>query len=198
MTEPNKLWTYVWFSSGGTGARPNKDGIHATAFPSGISGVPAEVIESLSPVDHAPPRVPRRTQAAPGEFRGGLGQTMEVSVRGERPFTLSPLFDRTRFAAQGYAGRATGRVWTDRGQSTGEVFERKGVRDFPAGTSVTLDLPGGGGFFDPFTRNTEAVRQDVIDGLVSVAAARRDYGVVIDPATLEVDLAETAGLRAGQ
>src|SRR5690606_14514392 len=44
-----RTWTYVWFSAGGTGARPNKDGIGATAFPSGISGVPAEVIEQLSP-----------------------------------------------------------------------------------------------------------------------------------------------------
>jgi N-methylhydantoinase B len=85
--EDNELWTYVWFSAGGTGARPNKDGISAVAFPSGISGVPAEVIESLSPVVmHR--REYRADSGGAGEFRGGLGQVMEVSVRGDRAFTL--------------------------------------------------------------------------------------------------------------
>jgi Hydantoinase B/oxoprolinase len=49
-TEPGRQFAYVFFSSGGTGARPNKDGISATAFPSGIRGVPAEIIENASPL----------------------------------------------------------------------------------------------------------------------------------------------------
>jgi hypothetical protein len=40
------------------------------------------------------------------------------------------------------------------------------------------------------------VRQDVIDDLVSLESARRDYGVVILPDTLEVDLLATARLRS--
>ncbi len=194
--EADKVWTYVWFSAGGTGARPNKDGINATAFPSGISGVPAEVIESLSPVVmHR--REFRQDSGGPGKFRGGLGQTMEVSVRGERPFSLSPLFDRTRYAAQGYQGGQPGGFGRIEA-STGEVFERKGVRDFPAGAGVTLELPGGGGFFDPFSREPMSVLEDVVDGLVSVEAARSDYGVAIDAATFEVDEDQTASLRAGR
>ena len=43
-------FSYVFFSSGGTGARPVKDGLSATAFPSGVLGTPVEVIESLSPL----------------------------------------------------------------------------------------------------------------------------------------------------
>ena len=194
--ERDKVWTYVWFSAGGTGARPNKDGINATAFPSGISGVPAEVIESLSPVVmHR--REFRQDSGGAGKFRGGLGQTMHVSVRGERPYSLSPLFDRTQFAAQGYRGGepgAFGRIEA----STGEVFERKGVRDFPAGTEVTLSLPGGGGFFDPLTRDPQAVLDDVLDGLVSVDAARDVYGVAIDLAARGVNEEATEGLRSGR
>jgi N-methylhydantoinase B len=191
--EQNELWTYVWFSAGGTGARPNKDGISAAAFPSGISGVPAEVIESLSPiVMHR--REFRQDSGGAGRFRGGLGQVMEVSVRGDRSFTLSPLFDRTRFAAQGYAGGrpgAFGAIET----STGEVLERKGMREFPAGTRITLRLPGGGGFGDPYQRDPEAVLEDVRNGLVSPEAARRHYGVVIDPATGVIDWQATDAAR---
>ena len=55
---------------------------------------------------------------------------------------------------------------------------------------------GGGGWGDPLARNPAAVREDVLDDLVSVEAARRDYGVVLDPATLAVDAAATADLRA--
>ncbi|MEX2314978.1 MAG: hydantoinase B/oxoprolinase family protein [Thermomicrobiales bacterium] len=191
--EANDIWTYVWFSAGGTGARPNKDGISAAAFPSGISGVPAEVIESLSPVImHR--REYRADSGGAGEFRGGLGQIMEVSVRGDKPFTLSPLFDRTRFAAQGYAGGgpgAFGRI----AASTGEVLERKGVREFPAGTRVRLDLPGGGGFGMPARRDAKAVLEDVRDGLVSVESAARYYGVAIDPDTHAIDVDETNRLR---
>ena len=45
---------------------------------------------------------------------------------------------------------------------------------------------GGGGFGNPLERDTARVRSDVIDGFVTLEAARRDYGVVLDPVTLEV------------
>ncbi|MGH6904287.1 MAG: hydantoinase B/oxoprolinase family protein, partial [Geminicoccaceae bacterium] len=88
-----KRFTYVWFSAGGAGALATKDGLSATAFPSGIAGVPAEVIETLSPVV-LKRRELRRDSGGPGEFRGGLGQTLEIAVRGERPFMFSGLYER--------------------------------------------------------------------------------------------------------
>jgi N-methylhydantoinase B len=190
----DSLWTYVWFSSGGTGARPTKDGINATAFPSGISGVPAEVIESLSPVVmHR--RELRRDSGGPGRHRGGLGQTLDVAVRSGRPFTISPLFDRSKVAAQGYAGGRPGALARITA-STGEVFAGKGMRTFPPDTHITLDLPGGGGFFAPVERDPRAVLDDVLDGYVSLESAEHDYGVVIDPATLTVDDERTRAARA--
>ncbi|MDP9375942.1 MAG: hypothetical protein M3Q65_26530, partial [Chloroflexota bacterium] len=59
-------------------------------------------------------------------------------------------------------------------------------------------LPGGGGFYDPFTRDPAAVLDDVLDELVSLDAAREGYGVVIDASTLRVDGAATAALRASR
>ncbi len=191
--DEGEVWSYVWFSAGGTGARPNKDGISATAFPSGISGVPAEVIENLSPiVMHR--REFLKDSGGAGRFRGGLGQVMEVSVRGNQPFNLSPLFDRTMYAAQGYEGGAEGsfgRIVTSKG---GEL-ETKGERQYGTDTRIILELPGGGGFFDPFTRDPEAVREDVIDDLVSIEHARTAYGVVIDPDSMEIDRQATIRLR---
>jgi N-methylhydantoinase B len=64
----------------------------------------------------------------------------------------------------------------------------------PPRDAIQLHLPGGGGFGDPGTRDPQAVRDDVLDGLISAEEARRDYGVVIDTHG-EVDTAETARLR---
>jgi N-methylhydantoinase B len=57
-------------------------------------------------------------------------------------------------------------------------------------------LAGGGGYGWPFERDVAAVIEDVRDGKVTAAAARTEYGVALDPATLAVDAAETERLRA--
>ena len=53
--------------------------------------------------------------------------------------------------------------------------------DYPlkAGDVFRLDTPGGGGYGDPLTRAPERVLADVREGVVSAAAAERDYGVVV-------------------
>jgi N-methylhydantoinase B len=55
---------------------------------------------------------------------------------------------------------------------------------------------GGGGYGDPFERDPLLVLADVVEDKVSIEAARRDYGVIIDPATLALDATATARLRA--
>lgn len=189
-------FTYVWFSCGGTGARPNKDGLHATAFPSGISGVPAEVIEQLTPIVIRKREI-RADSAGPGRFRGGCGQTLHVAVRTDRPFRFSPLFDRLHHAAAGYAGGRDGAL-AEISLSTGEQYVRKGSRELEPGTEITLKLPGGGGFFDPLTRDPAAVAEDVRNEIVGLEAAQHDYGVILDPATGEPDLVATSHERAAR
>ena len=46
-------------------------------------------------------------------------------------------------------------------------------------------MPNSGGYGDPLERDPELVRSDVLDGFTTVEQAERDYGVVIDPDTLE-------------
>jgi len=186
-------WTYVWFSCGGTGARPTSDGIHTTAFPSGVMGVPVEVIESVAPL-----LIGRRAIAedsgGPGRFRGGCGQYMEVGALTGRGYNLGPIFDRTRVPAEGYGGGGQGA----RGAITlsdGRELQDKSQVALAADARFTLQLPGGGGYFDPLTRETQAVLDDVLDGFVSLAAARAQYGVTIDPTTMEVDEDATTALR---
>jgi N-methylhydantoinase B len=191
--EEGDVWTYVWFSTGGTGARPNKDGISATAFPSGISGVPAEVIESLAPI-HITKREYRADSGGPGRFRGGLGQTMEVGVTTGQPWTFSSLFDRTHYPAAGYAGGEPGAL-AHIELSDGTIIDSKGMREFPPDMRISLGLPGGGGFYSPFERDPEAVLDDVIDGLVTVDHAEEHYGVVIHRENLTIDKDATARSR---
>ena len=54
---------------------------------------------------------------------------------------------------------------------------------------------GGGGFGDPLDRDPGRVLDDVLDGKVSVGAARERYGVVVRAGA--VDEAETAAVRRG-
>jgi N-methylhydantoinase B len=190
-----KRFTYVWFSAGGTGALATKDGLSATAFPSGIAGVPAEVIEALSPV------VVKRRELRPdsggaGEFRGGLGQTLELAVQGERPFMFSGLYERIDHPAPGLHGGEPGGAGTLATNRSEIALHAKARVRLPGGTEITLGLPGGGGYGPPWRRDPARVLADVRDGYVSFERARTGYGVAIDPEQMIVLEEETAALRA--
>ena len=44
----------------------------------------------------------------------------------------------------------------------------------------------GGGFGSPLARDPERVRDDVLDGYVTRESAERDYGVLLDPDSLDI------------
>ena len=48
---------------------------------------------------------------------------------------------------------------------------------------------------NPLERDPEMVERDVLEGYVSFEKAKEDYGVVIDPQTLKVDMETTKKLR---
>ncbi len=187
-----KSFTYVFFSSGGMGARPDKDGISATAFPSGIQGVPAEIIENVSPL-MMEKRALVPDSGGPGKFRGGLGQEMVISVRTNEPVIHSAMYDRIKSPALGFAGGKNGGL--------GDFFLSDGTRPHPKAQyrllpaqKVTLRLSGGAGFYNPLERDPELVRQDVLNGYISLQAAREEYGVALTEG-LVIDPAETKRLR---
>jgi N-methylhydantoinase B len=164
----------VFFAAGGTGARPNADGLSTTAFPSGVATAPAEVIETTGPLVVRRKEL-RRDSGGPGTHRGGLGQTIEVEVRTGEPYVISVLSDRFWFPAEGYAGGRPGARAGFR-TSTRSRQSPKLSLDLPAGARFTLELPGGGGYGEPAGRDPEAIASDLAEGLVSRKAAAEDYG----------------------
>ncbi len=203
----NPPFTLTVFQVGGTGARPTKDGLNAVGFPSGVAGVPAEVIESLSPVV-LKRRQLRANSGGPGTWRGGLGQLTEFARRGEGKWSVSSIADRTEYAAPGLLGGqagATGGVSLENGMR----LHAKALIDLKAGDVVHIDLPGGGGYGDPLKRDIEKVRWDVIEGYITPEEAEKRYGVAVSfkgtadelvrlPENWVVDHARTTELRSGR
>ena len=194
-TDANTLpeFSTVIFHCGGAGARPQKDGLSATAFPSGVRTIPIEATESVAPVVFYR-REFRDGSGGPGQFRGGLGQVIELGGAGANPLALLCNFERVRHPARGRSGGQPGGA----GQVTlrsGRPIRPKGRQTVPPRDAICLQLPGGGGFGDPWERDPEHVRDDVLDSLITAEQARRDYGVTID-ADGEIDRAETERLRA--
>lgn len=172
-------FTVTLFHNGGTGARPDKDGLSATAFPSGVRNTPVEINEAIAPI--VVWRKEYRTDSGgAGKWRGGLGQIMEIGNIEGAPFALSSMFDRCRHAPRGRAGGSEGAV----GRVTlasGAAIPPKGRTPIPAGDRLILEMPGGAGYGDPHERDPALLAADIRDGLVSAEAAERDYGFASAP-----------------
>lgn len=150
--------------NGGTGARPAKDGLSTTAFPSGVRTTPTEVNEVTAPL------IFRRREYRPGsggtgEFRGGLGQVIEVLHAEGAPFVISKMFDRIHHPARGRRGGGAGmpgRVYI----KDGAELRGKGQDVVPAGATLVMETPGGGGVSDAVQRERAATAADEEAGLV--------------------------------
>jgi N-methylhydantoinase B len=183
------------FHSGGTGARPRADGLSATAFPSGVRNVPVEITETLAPIVVWSKEYSMDSGGA-GEYRGGLGQIMEIGSAENMPFGISPTFDRVLYPARGRLGGREGA----RGNIelvSGKTLPPKAHSSIPAGDRLRVSMPGGGGYGDPMRRPAARVAEDVALGLVSAQAARELYRVALK-ADGSVDDEATALLRTKQ
>lgn len=181
------------FHNGGTGARPAKDGLNATAFPSGVRNTPVEINEAIAPI--VVWRKEYRTDSGgAGATRGGVGQVMEITNAEGAPFAMSSMFDRVHHAARGRNGGGDGQNGRVR-LGSGTDLKPKGRQAVPEGDRLIMEMPGGGGYGDPMARDAAKVALDVRDGLVTAEKARALYGVAVD-ADGQLDMAETARLRA--
>jgi len=166
------------FNSGGAGARPDHDGLNATAFPSGVMTMPIEATE------HAGPVIIWRKELRPdsggaGQRRGGLGQYMEVGAREGYEFDFQAMFDRVDHPARGRRGGKNGAPTTI-SQDNGTVMRGKGKQFVPHGRRVMLALPGGAGYGDPGLRDPALVRRDLARGYISAEVAADTYGLSAD------------------
>lgn len=130
---------------GGMGARPAKDGLSTTAFPSGVGAIPVEITEAQSPL------LFRRRELAEGSGgegrrRGGMGAVIEIENSEPSPFAITcATFDRRHNPARGRAGGANGKV----GRvvlASGKVLPGKETYVVPAGDRLIAEMPGGGGY----------------------------------------------------
>jgi len=131
--------------------------------------------------EHAGPVIIWRKELRPdsggaGQFRGGLGQYMEVGARDGHRFDFSAMFDRVDHPARGRAGGGAGGA-TSVTLSDGTTKGGKGRFSAPEGTTVKLAFPGGGGIGNPLERDRAAVIRDLQLGYISASAAARDYGL---------------------
>lgn len=164
----------LMFNSGGTGARPSIDGLSATAFPSGVKTMSVEATEQIGPIVVWRKDL-REGSGGAGEFRGGLGQTIEIEAREGYEFHFNAMFDRIRNPARGRGGGHAGAAGAVR-LSDGTQLRGKGRQQVGAGQRLVLSLPGGGGFGDPRKRERKNIEADLIAGYISREQAVLDYG----------------------
>ncbi|MCL7384245.1 MAG: hydantoinase B/oxoprolinase family protein [Thaumarchaeota archaeon] len=132
-----------------------------------------------------------------GKFRGGFGVIKDYRVLcSEASFTVS--IGRNKFPPWGVAGGMNGTpnycVIYKQGEEP-KIVRKVAAVKLRKGDMVSLRSGGGGGWGDPLERDPELVRMDVKNEYITIDIARNIYGVVLDPATLEIKWNETKKLR---
>ena len=187
----------------GAGATPHQDGWHACGPECCFGALTSGDIELL---EYSYPIIIHRyslmtDSGGAGKFRGGSGTCWEVEPI-DKPMTFVTFGEGRRIPAMGASGATSklvepkvGRIEITRKDGV-EVIKKNIIETINPGERAANKNPGGGGFGNPYERPAEKVLWDVKNGLVSVEGAREDYGVAVDPETLQLDEAETERLRA--
>jgi N-methylhydantoinase B len=190
-------WLTMIIRGGGLGAGSRMDGHHCAIFPANGANTPVEIFESDTPLI-----VEERSlvcdSGGPGKMRGGLGRKMTIRVPDDDyapqgPTSIAVQAGRYKYPPRGLFGAGPG--FGARFLVNEQPGDPSGLTLCLPGDVILFDSAGGGGYGDPLQRDPQAVAADVVNGYVSIEKAREDYGVVIDPATLRVDAAETEKLR---
>lgn len=138
--------------------------------------------------------------AGAGRWRGGLGVETVIRFEGEdsKGVVFGDGIDDEARAFGLFGGKAGSLnemefIFPDGRHH--RPLSKELVPDIPKGTVLRQVAGGGGGYGDPFERPAELVAREVRNGILSVDRARRDYGVVLDWETFEIDPGETDKLR---
>ena len=199
-------FAHYHFEANGWGGRRTSDGNNAQIVPhANCRNTPVEIFETRWPWLHHEYSL-RHDSGGAGEHRGGLGVVREIEVFAPS-ITVSALADRGTKRPFGIVGGDDGaptRILLQRRQeaSFGSFRERLGVTSptkfanvrLSQGDRVRLLSPSGGGYGEAWARDPELVRQDVIDGFVSIQSAREAYRVVLDTDGA-LDVGATTALR---
>lgn len=187
------------FCGGGYGGFEGGDGLtHGAPSISIANAQPIEILEDKYPIRYERWGINEESEG-PGRWRGGFGSEHHITLqRGSAK--ASVLGERAKFGPKGFAGG-------DEGETAGLTFTLEGEAFVPkhgskvagvqmsAGDEITLSLPGGGGYGDPFERDPERVKSDVQRDLIGRERARERYGVAITEDGT-IDSVETRRLRS--
>ncbi len=193
-------WATLSSAAIGNGADFYSDGDNCTAHHSiagagGGQGSSIELTETNFPLIVEKYELIRDSGGA-GKHRGGLGSGLEIRLLS--PATLFAFVEKGKAPHWGIDGGKEGlRNYSKIKPENEEEFEilKTSGKPLEKGCRITAVAGGGGGYGNPLERDTEDVRQDVINGYISIESARQDYGVVINPQSFEVDEKATEKLR---
>ncbi len=139
-----------------------------------------------------------KDSAGAGQWRGGLGVETEFRIGGENTKVVT-FGDGDVEAAFGlYGGKDSTLNKIELQFPEGRTYQtttKDLVEDVPAGTVLFQQAGGGGGYGPPHLRDPVLVAREVKSGVISIESARRNYRVVVDPDTFELDSEATRKLR---
>ena len=196
--ENGKAWTFYETIAGGFGGRKGIDGVDAIhTHMTNTMNTPIEATENTYPLRFLEYAL-RKDSGGAGRWRGGAG--LERSWKLLAPSaTLSVLAERTQTSPWGlYNGKpgARGEYHIIKGNGKRVRLNSKCTVRMEKNDVLMVRTPGGGGYGDPFERDPKLVLRDVLNELVSVEAARKDYGVTISPVLMKIDWKATKRLRS--
>jgi N-methylhydantoinase B len=204
-----EAYSYYLHASGwgGGGANVGRDGdpcVGSVGAAAAAMTGDIEIIEQAAPI-HVYRYELLPDSGAPGRWRGGLGNIFEFGVEGHDA-VMTQFGDGMRYPAPSVLGASS----PQRGDRVHRKYILRGaalepeelplhcVRTVRSGDRVLIFCAGGGGVGDALERDPAEVAEDVRNGVVSAARASEEYGVAIDPESLEVDEHATARLRAAR
>jgi N-methylhydantoinase B len=201
-TDPrnNQFYVVVECSSpGGWGASKKSDG--ATLWPP-IEGDSYYPMVEVFEVDY-PFLVEKfeliQDSGGAGKFRGGLGVNRTISPIDHDSKYIVAFERQKRTKPWGLFGGKDGHAnYCKVFRKDGSVELHEKVTDFVVynGERIQFLVGGGGGWGEPFERDPRNVLSDVLDGYVSKNSAEKDYGIVFNPETYEVDQLRTEEYRS--
>jgi len=198
----SQLYAYISFCpAGGAGAVCGYDG-YQCCCDMGTLGVVSKT-DAEEEMVRFPWRIARyeyRTDShGAGKWRGSPGAWWEAINEGNDCTCIGGPNDGFHTQGPGQQGgypTPLNKAYIMRGSEKIDIVHPHLIQKLKAGDMYVANSGGGAGVGRPEERDPEAVRMDVKNELVSIAAARDTYKVALDPDTLAIDREATEKLRA--
>jgi N-methylhydantoinase B len=206
-TDPRKKTPYVDIGfmglKGGSGAIKGVDGYDHIGMIDASGGVLDQDYEMF---EQQTPHLLLKHEywndsAGPGQWRGGIGVETEFMIGSDntKVVTFGDGDVEAARGAHGGLGGTLNKIELTYPDARKYLCTTKDlVENVPKGTVYFQQAGGGGGYGHPFLRPAEKVAEEVRNGIVSLEAAKRDYGVVVDPVRFTLNKAETDKIRSSK